>query len=187
MSQTPFRSVTQRVSQSEGISDRKAPDRSKQTAELARQQNIQNQNLQTVIGLNQNFSAINQQTISEIDINNQRLVQTQLSTNRELALKARELRQRQGLADEKMLADFDNQINNLRNAQQITANQIKQQQNIARDSAITNLGESFLKFSGTLVEQRAEAINQANRQIMAGALLDGMRGVRRQIRCRIRR
>jgi len=174
MSQTPFRSIQQRVSQSEGISDRKAPDRSKQTAELARQQNIQNQNLQTVIGLNQNFSALNQQTVSEIDINNQRLVQTQLSTNRELSLKARELRQRQGLADEKMLADFDNQINNLRNAQQITADQIKQQQNIARDSAITNLGESFLKFSGTLVEQRAEAVNQANRQIMAGAMLDGL-------------
>jgi len=174
LSQTPFRSIQQRVSQSEGISDRKAPDRSKQTAELARQQNIQNQNLQTVIGLNQNFASLNQQTISEIDINNQRLVQTQLSNNRELSLKARELRQRQGLADEKMLADFDNQINNLRNAQQITADQIKQQQNIARDSAITNLGESFLKFSGTLVEQRAEAVNQANRQIMAGAMLDGL-------------
>jgi len=173
MSQTPFRSVQQRASQSEGISNLQAPDRSKQTAELARQQNIQNQNLQTVIGLNQQVSAFNQQTLSEIDINNQRLVQAQLSTNKELSLKAREMRQRQGLADDKMLADFDNQITNLRNAQQTTANQLKQQQDIARDNAITNLGESFLKFSQTLVEERAERTNQANRQIMAGAMLDG--------------
>ena len=141
MSQTPFRSVQQRASQSEGISNLQAPDRSKQTAELARQQNIQNQNLQTVIGLNQQVYAFNQQTLSEIDINNQRLVQAQLSTNKELSLKAREMRQRQGLADDKMLADFDNQITNLRNAQQTTANQLKQQQDSARDNYITNLGE----------------------------------------------
>tara|TARA_B100001094_G_C18188900_1_gene805790 strand:+ start:898 stop:3546 length:2649 start_codon:yes stop_codon:yes gene_type:complete len=173
MSQTPFRSVQLKASQAEGLSNLKAPDRSKQTAELARQQNQQRQNLQTVIGLQQNLASRSQDTVSEIEFNNQRLIQAQLSNNKELAFKAREMRQRQGLADEKMLADFDSQILNLKNAQQITADQIKQQQNISRDSAITNLGESFLQFSSTLVEQRAEATNQANRQIMAGAMLDG--------------
>jgi len=173
MSQTPFRSVQQRASQSEGISNLKAPDRSKQTAELARQQNIQNQNVQTAIGLNQKFTAFNQQTVSEIDINNQRLVQSQLSNNKELANKARQMRQSQGLADDKMLADFDNQILNLKNAQQVTADQFKQQQAIDRNASITTFGESFLKFSQTLVEERAERINQANRRIQAGAMLDG--------------
>jgi hypothetical protein len=173
MSQTPFRSVQQRASQAEGISNLKAPDRSKQTAELARQQNVQNQNLQTVIGLNQQFTAFNQQTLSDIDINNQRLVQAQLSDNKELSFKARQMRQSQGLADDKMLADFDSQILNLKNSQQVTANQLKQQQDIARDNSITNFGESFLKFSQTLVEERAERINKANRRIQAGAMLDG--------------
>lgn len=173
MSQTPFRTVQLRASQVDEISGRKAPDRTKQTAELARQIDIQNRNQQTVVGLQQQFASFNQQTLAEIDINNQRLIQAQLSNNKELAFKARELRQRQGLADDKMLADFDNQLRNLRNAQQITAAQLQQQQAIARDSAITNLGESFLKFSSTLVEERAERTNIANRKVMAAAMLDG--------------
>ena len=174
MSQTPFRSVQQRSSQSEGLSNLQAPDRTRQTQELARQQNIQNQNLQTVIGINQKFTSFNQQLVSENAINNQRLVQTQLSNNRELALKAKELRQQQGLADEKMLADFDDQIRTLRNAQQISANQIKEQQAAATNRAITNFGESFLKFSDTLVQQRAAVVNEENRKIQAGALLDAL-------------
>lgn len=173
MSQTPFRSVQQRTSQTEEISNRQAPDRTKQTAELARQIDNQNKNQQTVVGLQQQFASFNQQTLSEIELNNQRLVQAQLSNNKELSFKARELRQRQGLADEKMLADFDNQILNLKNAQQITADQLQQQQALARDNSLTNLGESFLKFSSTLVAERAERTNIANRKIMAGAMLDG--------------
>lgn len=173
MSQTPFRTVDFRTRQSQGKTNLTAPDRTKQTSELERQQRSEAEALQTVIGLNQNLATKSQDVVLEAEINNQRLIQAQLSNNRELALKARELRQQQGLADQKMLDDFDRQIEQLRNAQEITASQIKEQQTIARNAALSDFGQQFIKFSTTLAQEQADRVNEANRKIMAEGMMDG--------------
>ena len=59
MSQTPFRSVGQQRRTEATNVKRSAPDRTRQTNELARQQNLEFDNLQTVIGIDQKLQLSN--------------------------------------------------------------------------------------------------------------------------------
>jgi len=174
MSQTPFRSVGQQRRTEATNVKRSAPDRTRQTNELARQQNLQFDNLQTVIGIDQKLQLANRLVLSDAELRNQQLVMAQLSDNTQLSQEARKLRQAQGLEDQKMLDDFDRQILNLRNAEQVTANDIKQQQSKNQLDSITSFGESLLNFSTTLTKKNIEEQNQANRQLQAKGQFDAL-------------
>lgn len=174
MSQTPFRSVGQQRRTEATNVKRSAPDRTRQTNELARQQNLEFDNLQTVIGIDQKLQLSNRLVLSDAELRNQQLVMAQLSDNLQLSQEARKLRQAQGLEDQKMLDDFDRQILNLRNAEQVTANDIKQQQAKNQLDSITSFGESLLNFSTTLTEKNIEEQNQANRQLQAKGQFDAL-------------
>jgi|14BtaG_2_1085337.scaffolds.fasta_scaffold01457_2 hypothetical protein len=174
MSQTPFRSVGQQRRTEATNVKRSAPDRSAQTNELARQQKLQFDNLERVINIDQKLQLANDQVLSDAEIRNQQLVMAQLSDNLQFSQEARKLRQSQGLEDQKMLDDFDRQILNLRNAEQVTANDIKQQQSINQLNSITTFGESLLNFSSTLTKKNIEEQNQANRQLQAKGQFDAL-------------
>jgi hypothetical protein len=174
MSQTPFRSVGQQRRTEATNVKRSAPDRTRQTNELARQQQLQFDNLQTVIGIDQKLQLSNRLVLSDAELRNQQLVMAQLSDNLQFSQEARKLRQAQGLEDQKMLDDFDRQILNLRNAEQVTANDIKLQQAKTQSDSITAFGESLLTFSGTLAKKRIEEQNKANRQLQAKGQFDAL-------------
>tara|TARA_B100000459_G_scaffold46947_1_gene24530 strand:+ start:1088 stop:3727 length:2640 start_codon:yes stop_codon:yes gene_type:complete len=174
MSQTPFRSVgQQRRTESTNVR-RSAPDRSQQTKELARQQALQRDNLRTVIDIDQKLQLANTQVLSDSELRNQQLIMAQMSDNLELSQKARELRQAQGLTDQRMLDEFDRQIIQLRNAEKVTAADIKNQQASNNLNSITSFGESFLRFSKALTDKNIEEQNLANRQLQAKGKLDAL-------------
>ncbi len=174
MSNTPFRSIEMRGRQSSVRSDLRAPDRTKQLAELARQENQKLQSAHEARNAAQRFQNFNNQILDETAIQQQRLESANLSTNQQLAAKANEILGRQELEGERMQMQQEDQIRRMQNSQEIIRNQLQQQFSSQEAKSLSNFGNQLLNFSETLYKQKAEEINLANQRLQAQGQLDGM-------------
>ena len=174
MPKQPFRSIEMRGRQTSGRSDLRAPDRTKQMAELARQESEKLKSAHESLSAARRFQNYNDQVLEETAIEQQRLQSANLSTNSKLANDAAEAITRQDLAGQEMAMQQQNQIRNMRKAQEIIRNQLSQQIGSQQTKSLSDFGEKLLSFSGTLWKEKAEEINQANLRLQAQGQLDGM-------------
>lgn len=170
----PFRSIEMRGRQSSVRSDLRAPDRTKQMAELARQEKQRVQSSHEALNAARRFENFNQQVVDDVAIQQQRLEAANLSTNSRLAAKANEILGRQELENERLRIQQEDQVRRMQNSQEIIRNQLQQQFSAQEAKSLSNFGNQLLNFSETLYKQKAEEINEANQRLQAQGQLDGM-------------
>ena len=162
MSSTPFRSVGQQRRESFVRSDLRAVDRTKQLqAHADSQQRALDAYQKGLLRANE-FEAQNARTNSQVEINNTRLQQSNEITNAQIEAKNNQIVGQQALDSQRLAMQFDKQIRDMQNAQEIVRNQLSLQFMSQESKALSSFGESFLKLSSTLAENQIKQINEEN-------------------------
>lgn len=141
-----------------------APNLVNQVESLGRQSQAYLQSYQDQTQRNAQFEQTTLARAQRAQESNAQLALQQLQTQQSFQLKASEIQN--NLAQ----VGLDNQ--RLTNEQQSQANQISLEQKRIQSQQLTELGNSFLKFSETLWRKKAEQINEENEQLRLRALND---------------
>lgn len=165
MSNTPFRSVGQQTRQTFTDYDvLQAPDRTQNLARYADQQQQRRDSYQQGLQRANEFEANNRLTNSQLEINDTRLKLSSKLVAAEIAAKNQEIVDRQKLDNQRMAMQYDQQIRDMQNAQEIVRNQLSLQFMSQEAKSISDFGESFLKLSSTLAEKEIKRINEENQR-----------------------
>jgi len=172
----PFRSIEMRGRQSSVRSDLQAADHTQKLAEYNRRQLQKQKDSHEALNNERRFRNFNSQVLEETAIQQQRLEMANLSTNAELAAKAKEIIGRRELEGERMRIQQEDQIRRMKNSQEIIRNQLQQQLQVQEANTISEFGNQLLSFSETLYRQKADQINEANKRLQAQGQLDYITG-----------
>lgn len=172
----PFRSIEMRGRQSSVRSDLQAADHTQKLAEYNRRELQKQKDSHEALNNERRFRNFNSQVLEETALQQQRLEMANLSTNAELAAKAKEIIGRRELEGERMRIQQEDQIRRMKNSQEIIRNQLQQQLQVQEANTISEFGNQLLNFSQTLYKQKAEQINEANKRLQAQGQLDYITG-----------
>lgn len=165
MTNTPFRSIGQEGRQTfDNYDVLQAQDHAKNLGIYAQQQQQKLESYQRGLQRANEFEARNAQRNEQVEINQTRLKQSNEITNLQIAAKNQEIVDRQALDNQRLAIQYDRQIRDMQNAQEIVRNQLSLQFMSQERKALSNFGESFLKLSSTLAEKEIERINQENQR-----------------------
>lgn len=126
---------------------------------------------QNALSLSQN------RQIDQIAIDNQRLINAQMSDRNQTILRGQQMLGEQRLRNREMRQGWQESIGRLKATQQASAEEMKIRLNAQENEALTELGASLVQFSTTLWKSRAEKINQQNQELQAQGMLDEITGL----------